>query len=108
MIEKLDANSKYLEDLEVFNTFNKERVLYDLENNKISLNDIKSTTISSMNWNIQSSGTTTLTIKEKSSGPFGVFLLRELRLFNTKTNEVTLPNKYISTLMIKGKQNPIP
>ncbi len=62
------------------------KCIVDLENNKISLNDIKSTTITSMNWSIQSSGTTTLTIKEKSSGPFGVFLLRELRLFNTKTN----------------------
>ena len=62
------------------------KCVVDLENKKISLNDIKSTTISSLNWNIQSSGTTTLNLKENSSGPFGVFLLRELRLFNTKTN----------------------
>ncbi len=33
MIEKLDINSKYLDDLEVFDTFNKERVLFDIKNN---------------------------------------------------------------------------
>lgn len=33
MIEKLDVNSKYLDDLEIFDTFNKERVLYDIKNN---------------------------------------------------------------------------
>lgn len=33
MIERLDASSKYLDDLEVFDTFNKERVLYDIKNN---------------------------------------------------------------------------
>jgi len=32
MIEKLDVNSKYLDDLEIFGTFNKERVLYDIKN----------------------------------------------------------------------------
>ncbi len=33
MIEKLDINSKYIDDLEVFDTFNKEKVLFDIENN---------------------------------------------------------------------------
>ena len=33
MIEKLDINSKYMEDLEIFDTFDKERVLFDIKNN---------------------------------------------------------------------------
>ena len=33
MIEKLDINSKYIDDLEVFDTFNKVKVLFDIENN---------------------------------------------------------------------------
>ncbi len=33
MIEKLDINSKDIDDLEVFDTFNKEKVLFDIENN---------------------------------------------------------------------------
>ena len=33
MIEKLDINSKYLDDLEIFDTFNKERVISDIKNN---------------------------------------------------------------------------
>ena len=33
MIEKLDANSKYLDDLEIFDTFDKEKVILDINNN---------------------------------------------------------------------------
>ena len=33
MIEKLDINSKDIDDLGVFDTFNKEKVLFDIENN---------------------------------------------------------------------------
>ena len=33
MIEKLDINSKYMEDLETFDTFDKEKVLFDIKNN---------------------------------------------------------------------------
>lgn len=33
MIEKLDINSKYLDDLEIFDVFTKDKVIYDIENN---------------------------------------------------------------------------
>lgn len=33
MIERLDVTSKYMNDLEVFDTFDKKRVLFDINNN---------------------------------------------------------------------------
>ena len=81
-----------------FKTWIFYRCQVDRDKNKVS-SDKSSLDLGTMSLYSGSATTTTLTIRDNSNGPFGVFLLRELRIYNarnTNLNDVSHLNLEIS------------
>ena len=100
-----DNNGKYISDKEdKFNTWVFYRCQVDKEK-MLVYSERNSSIITTLNLWSGSDTSTTLTIKDNSDSPYGVFLLRELRLYNERNtiiNEISHLNlditKYITLI----------
>ena len=100
-----DNNDKYISEKEdKYNSWVFYRCQVDKEKMIVNSQRMSSNIFSSLLWS-GSEKTTTLTIKDNSNSPYGIFLLRELRLYNARNtilNEISHVNldftKYISLI----------
>ena len=99
-----EDNTKITDKKDKFNTWIFYRCQVDIMKNKVS--SLKtSLDIKGMNLWAGTEASTTLTIKDNSLSPYGIFLIRELRLYNERNTEITDVshlnldiNKYISLI----------